>query len=269
MTGVQGNPQEAPASPEEERLRSSSPLDARAASPRGRTAWTVALTVLSAGALLAANAHGRGARVPFVPPPELDGGRVLSVKDAAEAVLVWRSAELRGRHLVVLTGRWSRPQSPARPPEVAGGAPGPARGPGARARRAERALRRRGHGDRAPDGRGDASRRARAAALGGERPEGAPRGRRAAFRLPADGFDRRFSTPEAFEPPSEPVLVLVEPSWFAAGAPPEPLAWLASTGVSADLVVLALEDPAAGAEERSRAVAYADAARAVRAELGE
>jgi hypothetical protein len=269
MTGVQGNPQEAPATPGEERLRSSPPLDARGALPRGRAAWTVALTVLSAGALLAANAHGRGARVPFVPPAELDGGRVLSVKDAGEAVLVWRSAELRGRHLVVLTGRWSRPQRPGAHPRSLGELQGRPAGPALEldalsalyvaagtgiARRmdvvmppAALALRR----------SEVSARKELRAGPGGD-----------AFRLPANGFDRRFSTPDAFEPPSEPVLVLVEPSWFAAGAP-DPFAWLASKGVRADLVVLALEDPAARAEERARSAAYAGAAHAVRAELRE
>jgi hypothetical protein len=56
------------------------------------------------------------------------------------------------------------------------------------------------------------------------------------------------------------VLVLVEPSWFDDGAPPDPLAWLSSAGVVWDLALLALGDPVASVEQRQAALAYAQSA---------
>jgi hypothetical protein len=57
------------------------------------------------------------------------------------------------------------------------------------------------------------------------------------------------------------VLVLVEPTWFRAGAPPDPLAWLASLGVRSDLVLFALDGPAATETDRRAAAAFARSAR--------
>ena len=43
-----------------------------------------------------------------------------------------------------------------------------------------------------------------------------------AFELDLNGIARRFSTPRTFVPPAEPVLVLIEPSWFVGGHRPTP-----------------------------------------------
>lgn len=218
-------------------------------------AAAVAAASLAAGA--AVELHGLGSRHPFVPPAGLEG-RVASVTNAAGALQVWGAAGVRGRRLVVLSGQWSKPpgrwthgSTEAGPRAQANEEPDPF-DPRSALFNATRfgiartldvvmppaALTRR---------LGEVS-----GSKGLVREEGG-------FRLAYEGVERRFSTPRGFHPPREPVLALVEPSWFGEGSPGDPLGWLASHGVTWDLALLALEDPEASGEERMAARAFARA----------
>ncbi|HEY6099183.1 MAG TPA: hypothetical protein VIW03_07120 [Anaeromyxobacter sp.] len=235
-----------------------------APSVRTRVAWALAVAALAIGAVGAMEVRGHSARRTFEPGADLQGRRVAVVGSAADAFRVWHAAGVRGRHLVVLTGQWSRPRSasPHGAPEQA----------------SEQAAR----GEQGPDA---ASALFVAWRLGivrsfdvvmppaaFTRRLGEVAGRKGlsredgAFRLRYDGVERRFSTPRAFAAPAEQALVVVEPSWFSDGASPEPLAWLAARGVSWDLAIVALEDPVATGEERLAAMSFARAAGAVRLE---
>jgi len=229
--------------------------------PRRRPlAWAGALLLASAAVAATAEARGRGARQLFEPGADTGPARVGMVGDAAGAFRVWREAGLHGRHLLVLTGHWSKPRNlrsqPLTPEEL-------------------ETVRQRGDVDLL-----DAQSALFAAGrLGMARrfdvvmpPEafsqrlGQVRGQKellrgdGSFVLPHRGLERRFSTPRAFVPPRETVLVLVEPSWFAAGASADPLGWLAGLGVRWDLALIALDDPTARGEERQAALAAGQAA---------
>jgi hypothetical protein len=224
--------------------------------PRRRPlAWAAALALLAVGSVAAVEVRGRSSRLPFAPPPELRGHEWAAVSDAAGAFRVWRAAGVRGRWIVVLTGRWSRPRDPrevlasARELMAVGGRDGSvsefvdpenalyaaaqtgigrrfsvAMTPSSLARKAEES---RAQADFAPEG-GDS------------------------FRFPFHGLLRRFSTPDRLEPPPEPALVLVEPSFFQPQAvAPDRL--LRARGVSFDLALVALDDPAADEAQRTAA----------------
>ncbi|HEU4382852.1 MAG TPA: hypothetical protein VFR85_05035 [Anaeromyxobacteraceae bacterium] len=227
---------------------------------RARLIWAGAVAALALAALAAAEGHGRGSRRSFLPRPELRGRPVAMVGSAADAFRVWRAAGVRGRHLLVLTGQWSKPRSlEAHPP-----APAEVRAARAGGERefldAESALftaARVGIARSLEVVMPPSAFTHRLGEVAGlkelERGDGT-------FRLPFNGFERRFSTPRAFAAPMEPVLVLVEPTWFAEGAPADPLGWLSSEGVAFDLALLALEDPAASEAERRAALAFAQGA---------
>jgi hypothetical protein len=224
-----------------------------------RLLWVGAIAVFAAATFASVELHARASRVPFRPPAGLRERPLAAVGDAADALRIWRAAGIRGRRLVVLTGQWSKPRDlktqPPTPEELAAAGAGGelelldarsalftavtlgiVRGlyvvmpPAAFSQRL-----------------GEVSGR-----KGLERGDGA-------FRLAYDGLERRFSTPRAFVAPDEPVLVLVEPTWFTEGAPPDPLAWLAAAGVRCDLALLALDDPAASDEERQATSSFAQA----------
>jgi hypothetical protein len=232
---------------------------------RARAAWALAIAIAAACAVGAMELRGRSARRTFDAGSGSQGPRVAAVADAADALRLWQSAGIRGRHLVVLTGQWSRPRGRGH------GTPGESSAPPP--------------GEQAPDA---ASALFFAWRLGVVRSFdvvmppaaytrrlGEVSGRKGltredgAFRLRYDGVERRFATPRAFATPAERVLVLVEPSWFADGASPEPLAWLEARGVAWDLALVALSDPAASGEERIAASTFARAAGAVRPEVAE
>jgi hypothetical protein len=221
-----------------------------------RLRWTAALAVLTAGVLATAELQGRSSRVLFRPQAELAARPVAVVGDAADAFRVWRAAGLRGRRLVVLSGQWSKPRN------LESGAPTPE----------EMAAARAGGETEFVDARSalfaaaqlgivrglevvmpPAAFESRLAEVSGRK--GLERGD-GTFDLGYEGFARRFSTPRAFVAPAEPVLVLVEPTWFAEGAPRDPLAWLSAAGVRFDLALVALTDPAAGEEERRAASSF-------------
>lgn len=222
-----------------------------------RLLWAAAGVLLLAGALLASELRGRTARLLYAAPPGQP--RVFLAEDAAGAARLWAEAGIRGRRLITFTGQWTRPP--------------PAQGAtlllGTReswdqldARNALFLAARLGMVRRLEVVMPAALVAGRLAELRGRRevvPE--PGG----FRQPYEALDRRFSTAEALRVPGEPVLVLVEPSWFAQAAPLDPLAWLRARGVSWDLAVIALSDPAASGEARLAAAAYGSAAGAAAA----
>lgn len=232
---------------------------------RSRTlAWAAGVAACALATLLAAERHARGSRLLLEVPPELAGTAAFAVRDAGHALELWRVAGVRGRRLVLLTGQWSRPG--ARPAE-----PG-ATGPSEPSRPRDPPV-----GEEVVDARGALFAAARIGIVRGMDVvmPGLAFGRRLAdvagqkelrrgegsFELDLNGVQRRFSTPRAFIPPEEPVLVLVEPTWFADGAPPDPLAWLAAWGVRTDLALVALADPMSGEDERRAAEEYARSAR--------
>jgi hypothetical protein len=230
--------------------------------PNARLRWTAAICVVAAIALASAEWHGRSSRIAFHAPARTPQFRLASVRDVADAFLVWRESS-HGRRLVVLTGRWSGPRTSSSPGASAGDAPlgsGLAGDP----LTADSALywaARLGVVRSFDVVMPPALFERRAAEDAGHRPFEAEDG---AFRHDLNGLRLRFALPRAFVAPAEPALVLVEPTWFSAGAPPDPLAWLASAGVRTDLVLLALDDPDATDGERRAATAYARSANAPR-----
>ena len=163
---------------------------------------------------------------------------------AADAFAVWQGSGLKGRRAVVLTGQFG---GAGQAPE----APGP--GGGVTAASAVYWSARLGlvraidvvmpPGDFERQRAGDAGHKV-------FRPEDG------AYRHDLHGYWLRFSLPRAFFPPDEPVLVLVEPSWFRPGAPPDPVAWLSSIGVRTDLILVALDDRSATEADRRAASAF-------------
>jgi hypothetical protein len=215
--------------------------------------WSAAIAGIALAAGLAAEIHGRSSRHPALLPPEAQGGRWATVGDAAASYRVWETTGARGRRLVVLTGRWSKPRNLRDDP------------PSEEEMRTGKDL--------LVHGMVDVNGALYAATLAGiarrldvVMPPAAYQQRRAevsgqgdlelqdgAFRLPYESVERRFSKPDAFRAPAETVLVLVEPSWFQEGAPESVPYWLASRGVFFDLALIALSDPVATEAERVRA----------------
>jgi hypothetical protein len=221
------------------------------------------IAIVAAAAFASAEWHGRSSRVGFRPPPELAQRPMASVGNAADAFLVWRGSGSNGRRLVLLTGQWGGPRrAPATRPgtgdagaaraALGSGAAGDPLDAGSALYWAARLGVVRGFDVVMPP----ASFERRVAEDADHK---AFRAEDGAYRHDLHGFWLRFSLPRAFAPPAEPTLVLIEPSWFAAGAPRDPLAWLSSVGVRTDLALVALDDPAASDEDRRAAAAYARA----------
>jgi hypothetical protein len=179
---------------------------------------------------------------------------VAAVTSAADAFLVWREAGANGRRLVVLTGQWGGQGN------VPAGVPGAPVDASRALFLAARLGQVRSFDVVLPPAAFE-RRAAQDAAHKAFRPEDG------AYRHDLHGFRLRFSLPRSFVAPDEPVIVLVEPTWFDGGAPPDPIAWLSSLGVRTDLVLVALDDPSANDEARKSAATYARAARAPRLEL--
>jgi len=208
---------------------------------RSRLLWAAGIAIATVAAFVLAGWHGRESRATFHPPPQLARRPVAGVGSAADAFAVWRGSGLKGRRLVVLTGQFG---GSARAPEAPGAAGG------VTAATAVYWSARLGlvraidvvmpPADFERQRAGDASHKV-------FRPEDG------AYRHDLHGFWLRFSMPRAFLPPDEPALVLVEPTWFRPGAPPDPLAWLSSLGVRTDLVLVALDDPSATEVDRRAA----------------
>ena len=230
-----------------------------------RLAWAAGIVLFASAAIAGAEAAGREARRAFDPPPEFGGKRWAFVPDAAEAVRAWMAAGVHGRPLVVLTGRWGRPGTPGTQPAVV--------------------VARSQSGD-SPDLLDADSALFAAARLGVARemlvamPPAAlaqrldeARGAKDArvgdgwASHPYHGYPRRFSSPAALRAPSDPALVLIEPSFLEAAGPAPIDAWLRDRGVEVDLGIVALDDPTATDAQRERARALAEAMGAVAVEV--
>jgi hypothetical protein len=229
---------------------------------RARLLWTLALACLSLAVLAGLDATGRHARRAFSPPPEFGRARWGRVSDAAEAVRVWMSADLNGQRLLLLTGRWAALQTDdARPP-----------GAGAAAdfvtpSNAVYATMRAGIARRMDIVLPEAVFRQRLASIRAARGKDVAEGP-GWFQHSFHGYPRRFSSPAAVEPSEEPVLVLVEPSFFAADTPDRPDSWLHQLGFRVSLGLIAQEDPAAADPHRAAAEAFAQGVQAIRLEVG-
>lgn len=234
-----------------------------AAAVRARIAWAAALLVAAGAVALALEAAGHASRTTFVAPPEFGATRWAAVGDAGDAVRVWAEAEQRGRRLLLLTGRWALVQSmrldALEASTARGAAPDLVDANTAIMATARTGIARDLQVVMPPDAW---QRRLDEVAAAKE----LVRGERA-FSVPYHGFRRRFALPGALEPPGEPALVLVEPSFFAPGAPDDPAAWLRARGVEVDLGLVALADPTATPDQLERAAAFARHAGAVAVEV--
>jgi hypothetical protein len=222
---------------------------------RARVLWTAGIAIAAVAVLALAEWHGRASRTGFRAPPALASRPVAAVGSAAEAFVVWRGADLTGRRLLLLTGQWG---SPLRSPGKSGAAGGVTAA--SAAYWAARLGLARSFDVVMPPAEFE-ERRAEDAAHPQYRPEPG------AYRHDLHGFWLRFSLPGALAVPDEPAIVLVEPTWFRAGAPPDPLAWLSSVGVRTDLALVALDDPAATDADRRAAAEYVRAARIPRLQI--
>lgn len=225
---------------------------------RPRLAWSGAVALLALAAAAAAEARGRAARTAFQPPAGFGAGRWAEVADAAEAVRVWGAAGLKGRKLVVLTGRWAALQPTffnAPPPASEAGdflTPESAAFAAMRegiAREMTVAMPERAYRERLGEIR-------RARGKGVEVGDGW-------FRHRFHGFERRFCVPGALWPEPEPVLALVEPSFFDEENSTRVEALLRERGISLDLGLVAASDPAASPSQKARAQEFASAVAAV------
>ena len=224
---------------------------------RPRLMWTGAILIAAVFAAVGVELKAHGSRTTFSPPPDFRGARWAAVNDAGEAVRVWGEANLHGRKVVLLTGRWAQ----VRPEAI-----DPTARPSANQLDADTAV--------LAAARSGIARELEvvmpAAAFRTRLEEvGTPKELRRGdgwFTLPFHGYPRRFSVPEEAEVPREPVLALVEPSFFADGAPPLE-GWLRAKGFEVELGLVALTDPAATEAQRGKAILFAEAERAVAVEV--
>jgi len=218
-----------------------------------RLAWAAGIVLFASAAIAGAEATGQAARRAFDPPPEFGGKRWAFVPDAAEAVRAW-----------MLTGRWGRPGSTSQPAVVvarsqSGDAPDLLDADSALFAAARLGIAREMLVAMPPAAlaqRLDEARGAKDARVGD-----------GWASQPYHGYPRRFSSPAALRAPSDPALVLVEPSFLEAAGPAPIDAWLRDRGVEVDLGIVALDDPAATDAQRERARALADALGAVAVEV--
>ncbi len=242
-------------------------MSSPATSAPAQLAWTGVLVALAAAAALASDLHGHAARTPFTPLEGFQGQRWAVVGDAADAVEAWSSAGLRGRRVLVATGRWGKPVTREAGPEAAPAPPDdPAALAAARAAKVSGALfeaTMRGVArellvvmpDAAWDARVEAIRAARETTLGD-----------GWARQPFHGIPRSFHRPATVPRIDEELLLLVEPSFFAAGAPADLAAWLAARGIRFDLALIAATDPLATPAQQAAAAALAGQVGAVQLE---
>ncbi|HET8732603.1 MAG TPA: hypothetical protein VFM45_02400 [Anaeromyxobacteraceae bacterium] len=222
---------------------------------RARALWTVGIVIATVAVLVLADRRGLGSRNAFRAPPALASRPVAAVGSAAEAFVVWRGSELKGRRFLLLTGQWGSPLRSAGSAGSAGGVTAASAAYWAARLGLARSF------DVVMPPAAFEERRAEDATHPQYRPEPD------AFRHDLHGFRLRFSLPGAVARLDEPVVVLVEPTWFRAGAPPDPLAWLSSAGLRTDLALVALDDPAATDADRRAAADYVRAARIPRLEI--
>lgn len=216
---------------------------------RGRLLWTAGIAIATVAAIVLAGWHGRQSRAAFHAPPELLRRPAAGVGSAADALVVWRGSGLRGRRLVLLTGTFGGSGRAEDAPGLSGGVTAASAVYFAARLGLVRAI------DVVMPPADFERQRADDSAHKAFQPEAG------AYRHDLHGFWLRFSLPGALLPPAEPAMVLVEPTWFRPGAPPDPLAWLSSVGVRSDLVLVALDGPAATESDRRAAAEYARSAR--------
>ena len=216
---------------------------------RARFLWAAGIAIATVAAIVLAGWHGRESRAAFQAPPELARRPAASVGSAADALAVWQGSGLRGRRLVLLTGTFGGSGRAQDAPGASGGITAASAVYWAARLGLVRAI------DVVMPPADFERQRAGDAAHKAYQPEGG------AYRHDLHGFWMRFSLPGALLAPAEPALVLVEPTWFRPGAPPDPLAWLSSVGVRSDLVLVALDGPAATESDRRAAAEYARSAR--------
>lgn len=221
-----------------------------------RWIWTIGLAVASLAAVWAAEVHGRASRRPFPVDATGGDGPVATAASAADALMIWSGAGVHGGRMLVLSGQWSRPtRNPAHVPTPGRFASAaPVELDPRDARSALFLAARDGIARRLDVVMPPAAFTHRIGEVAGERQLVREDG---AFRLPLNGIERRFSTPRGFIPFAEEALVLIEPTWFAGGAPADPLGWLRANGIRWQLALVALDDPAADDAHRRAARAYA------------
>jgi len=223
-----------------------------------RRTWSLVALIGCAAIAVAAGAQqvGHGARRlagPAVPPPLA----WRAVPDAGAAFQAWRAAGVRGRRLVVFSGRWSS-IPPAEvidndfPATYAHLAP-QAADVGAKIR-PDSGLLLAAYSGIARELTTVMPPSAVAARAEATRASPGQVARPGLISSPASGFQRWIVScdrPPSGAPPSgEPVLVLVEPSYLGAGGCVEVEAWLSARGLVSDLALVALQDPAASDAQR-------------------
>jgi hypothetical protein len=233
------------------------------AGSRARAAWIATFLAAAVAVALLASARGASSRRPFQPPPEFGGQRWAVVTDAAQAVRVWDAAGVYGRRLVVVTGRWAAIRStyldqrirenpnPKDPLDVVD---------------VQAALLFASQSGIARELTVVMPPAALARRLAEIAPAKELRAEGGCAVLPFPGFVRRFCPPEAVPQSEEPVLLLVEPSFFGEGAPGAAEAFIRQRGADADLALVCAADPEAGPAEQERAAAFALAVGAVNVE---
>jgi hypothetical protein len=216
---------------------------------RARLLWAAGIAIATTAVIALASWHGRESRAVFHAPPELARRPAAGVGSAADALVVWQGSSLRGRRLVLLTGTFGGSDRAEGTPGAGGGVTAESAVYWAARLGLVRAI------DVVMPPADFERQRAGDVGHKAFQPESG------AYRHDLHGFWLRFSLPGALLPPAEPALVLVEPTWFRPGAPPDPLAWLSSVGVRSDLVLVALDGPAATESDRRAAAEYARGAR--------
>jgi len=187
-----------------------------------------------------------------------------AVTDAGAAFGAWRVAGVRGRRLLVFSGRWSSIPpgevfDPDFPATVARLDPSAAE-VGARVG-PDTALLLAAHAGVARELTTVMPPAAVAARAEATRASPGQVARPGLISSPAQGFQRWVVScdlpPHGAPPAGEPVLVLVEPSYLGVAGCAEVEAWLSARGLVTDLALVALHDPAAGPAQEALAAALA------------
>ena len=214
-------------------------------------AWALVIGLFALGTALAAQTRGQLSRVPCAAPAELKGQPWAVVADAADAVRVFEATGAHGRKLLVLTGRWATlDQATTETNPIAGAADH------LNADNAVFSAMKMGLARELEVAMPAKALARRLAEIQAARGKGITFGE-GFFVHPFHGFVRRFSLPEALVASDEPVLVLIEPSFFTAEAPGRVDRYLAARGIRVELGLVAAADPAASVDERERAASLA------------
>lgn len=217
---------------------------------RARLGWTLAIALAFSASAASAWVAGRAGRSPAGPVPPT---RHAVVRDAGDALRHLGRSGVHGRVLVVLTGRWGALVSAS----SEGGGNELIALDAATPANALLAAAQQGVARALEVVMTDGAFAARDEALAGAR--GVTRGP-GWLEHPYLGFPRRFSTWAAMRPRPDPAVVVIEPSFLEgpAGGAEDLAARLARRGVRADLLLVALDDPAATDEQRRLARALAE-----------